>query len=142
MNNELWLPVGLDFPGYFISNKGRVFMKNGRISQVKASSKDGYVHINMSNSEGKPAIKMVHRLVAKAFIPNPDNKPVVNHKNCERDDNNVENLEWATVAENNQTENRIGYTSPEVRKVVQYGLDGSYIKIWDSLVEVEKSPWN
>lgn len=51
-------------------------------------------------STGKRKDLYVHRLVAKYFVPNPDNKKVVNHKNCKRDDNRAENLEWCTTKEN------------------------------------------
>lgn len=52
------------------------------------------------NIDGKPKSYLVHRLVAKLFIPNPDNKPDVNHKNGDKHDNSVKNLEWCTKSEN------------------------------------------
>lgn len=63
--------------------------------------KDGYFSVFLCGN-GKVARHRVHRLVAKAFLPNPDNKPVVNHKDGNRQNNHVNNLEWATVAENNR----------------------------------------
>lgn len=59
----------------------------------------GYYCISMCK-DGKKTQALVHRLVAKAFIPNPDNKYDINHKNCNPLDNNVENLEWCTPQEN------------------------------------------
>ena len=62
--------------------------------------KDGYFRVNLTkNKKGK--VFGVHRLVAQAFIPNPENKPCVNHKSGNKKDNSVDNLEFCTVAENN-----------------------------------------
>lgn len=64
--------------------------------------KDGYLRVNIWNpEEGKTKNVAVHRAKAKAFIPNPENKPCVNHKDCNRQNNDLDNLEWCTVAENN-----------------------------------------
>lgn len=61
---------------------------------------NGYVQICFTK-DGKHHYRYLHRLVAIAFIPNPDNKPTVNHKNHTRNDNRIENLEWATRLEQN-----------------------------------------
>jgi hypothetical protein len=61
--------------------------------------KDGYLKCNLKN-DGKTFNFRVHRLVGEAFIPNIDNKPVINHKNGIKTDNRVENLEWCTISEN------------------------------------------
>lgn len=60
---------------------------------------DGYVRYSLSEN-GKTKNRFAHRLVAEAFISNPDNLPVVHHKNNERADNRVENLEWVTSKTN------------------------------------------
>jgi len=89
------------FPNHYqISNDGRVkSVRSGKILKPKISGA-GYHRVNLSVN-GKVRSVFVHRLVAMAFIENPSNKPTVNHINENKTDNRVENLEWATNAEQN-----------------------------------------
>lgn len=101
-----------DFDGYFISDDGKVYCNLGRGNRRNDKTtelyeinprptKNGYMRVYCRQmSTGKRKDLYIHRLVAKYFIPNPDNKNVVNHKNCQRDDNRAENLEWCTTREN------------------------------------------
>jgi len=95
---EEWLPIK-DFENYEISSLGRVQnIETGRM--LKLTIKGGYMFVGLSSTNKKKSIA-VHRLVALAFIENPENKPQVNHKDKNRANNNVSNLEWSTALENN-----------------------------------------
>jgi hypothetical protein len=83
---------------YFVNTQGEVFNTKGKKLKLQINQ-DGYMVVNLWDGL-KYHHKRVNRLVAETFIPNPDNKPVVNHINHVRDDNRVENLEWVTEKEN------------------------------------------
>lgn len=87
-----------DYPLYAITKTGKIY-SHKRKRYLCPSDIDGYSRVHLSDGT-KVKSYMIHRLVAETFIPNPDNKPEVNHKNKDRKDNTVENLEWMTSKEN------------------------------------------
>lgn len=103
-----------EFPKYSVSNKGRI--KNNKQGNILIGGydRDGYRQVTLSNSE-KQYNRRICRLVAKAFIPNPNNYPIVNHKDECKDNDNVNNLEWCTVEYNNN----YGHRNEKVRKPVK-----------------------
>ena len=79
--------------------------KNKTKEMKTRKEKNGYMRIELSNN-GKGKKFLVHRLLALHFIPNPENKPTVDHKNRIRDDNRLENLQWATLKEQMENASR------------------------------------
>lgn len=112
MDSEIWKDIEECRGLYQISNKGRVKSvarvnvdSRGRRMPVKekvlkASVKRGYLQVNIRNHEGKKIFRHVHRLVAIAFIPNPENLAQVNHKDFDKLNNDVSNLEWMSAKDN------------------------------------------
>jgi len=89
--------------------------------------------------QGRTMAVRLHRVIAQIYVPNPDNKPQVNHKNWVRDDNRVENLEWVTAQENVLHGYRSNWRINERRKRVwQYDIYGKLIKEYDYIMEVTK----
>lgn len=136
-DHEIWKPA-CGYEGYYeVSSLGRIksLPRNGTISSSKILKEhlvNGY-NCPMLQKNGVKKFEKVHRLVAKAFIPNPYNLPVVNHKDGNRSNNAVENLEWCTYSENSQ--HGLWVLGKNLRAVEQRSKDGALIKVWRSIKE-------
>lgn len=106
MDTIIWRPV-TGFEGYYeVSSDGQVkslpregYRKKHPMFLKQQIDKDGYRYVKLHSKILKKA-KRIHVLVLQAFTPNPENKPMVNHKNGVKYDNRLENLEWSTNSEN------------------------------------------
>ena len=149
---EQWKPVK-GFENYQISNFGRVQSfsrkhRNGLILKPKVD-RYGYETVCIGNLEGRKC-PTIHRLVAMAFIDNPENKATVNHKDGIKANNIVDNLEWLTATENVQHSFATGLRNyseddkwkmhlSKTRKVDQFDLDNNLIKTWDCIKHIMES---
>lgn len=91
---------------YLISTWGRVYSFNSNKFLIGEINEKGYCRVTLSKN-GKHKHYKVHRLVAEAFIPNPYNKPQVNHKDGNKLNNSIANLEWVTNQENQDHRNKL-----------------------------------
>jgi hypothetical protein len=91
-----------NFSKYKISEDGEVFQEGSITPRKIFKNEDGYKCIVLIDDNGDRKHKRICRLVAECYVPNPDSKPVVNHKNLVRDNDNYLNLEWVTIGENNR----------------------------------------
>lgn len=102
------------YPGYQISNFGRVWSAKSNKYMKPVANNAGYLQIKLIAANGKRKGELVHRLVALHFIDNPNGKPEVNHKDRNKVNNHVDNLEWVTHGENNTLQNKGHYTWKKV----------------------------
>ena len=144
MIKEIW-KYKKDYEGHYqVSNCGRVksikFGKEKILKQRK--DKRGYYSVVLSKN-GIVKKYSVHRLVAEAFIDNTDNLPYVNHKDEDKTNNNVNNLEWCDAKYNINYGTCIERRSKKKSKpVLQYDLEGNFIKEWKSTMECGRNGYN
>ena len=88
--------------GYYVTDIGTVYrvLKNGEHKQVGSQDQRGYISCSITYRDGTSSSKLVHRLVAEAFIPNPDNLPMVDHRDEDKTNNTEANLRWCTSQQN------------------------------------------
>jgi hypothetical protein len=112
-DTEIWRDVK-GFEGlYKVNRKGEIYSVLKNIIRPPKDNGYGYDNITL-NKNGKKITKYIHRIVAEAFISNPNNYPMVNHKDENKKNNNVENLEWCTASYN------VNYGTGKTRAIIKY----------------------
>lgn len=123
---------------YMISDDGQVWSNYKKGFLKPYERPDGYLCVNLYKN-GKPTGFSIHRLIAQAFIPNPNDLPIINHKDENKHNNCVDNLEWCNYSYNNSYGNRKNKIQQKIgRKTYQYDLDGNLIAVWPSQQEASR----
>lgn len=126
----------IGYEKYKISNYGNVINNFDKYMTIQ-TNKAGYKLVQLSKNN-KPKKFYIHRLVALHFIDNVDNKPQVNHKDGDRSNNRIDNLEWNTNSENNKhSYDILNRKRPNIKKVLQFTIDGNYINEYNSTMEAQ-----
>ena len=145
MKIEYWKPIP-GYEEYEVSNFGRVrSLKFGKVRILKPGKTKGYLFVRLYKNHISKKFT-VHRLVAMAFIPNPNNLPMINHKDECKTNNIPENLEWCDASYNNsygtlpERQSQKQLNDPiKSKKVYQYTLDGVLVRVWSSVNEVARN---
>lgn len=125
-------------PRYKVNGISGVLLMKGRVL-APVTTREGYSRVCLMKN-GKRKNFAIHRLVALAFLPNPENKPTVNHIDGNKLNNRLNNLEWATYSENEQHSYAVlSKQSHKAIPIKQLTLDGQLIKVWDSALQAAKA---
>ena len=163
MHSEYWIDIEGYEGLYQVSNHGRVkrlesFGRDGRKVKEKIlalqDNNNGYKKVTLCKDDKKQ--HLVHKLVANAFLPNANNYPIVNHKDCNRSNNFVHinddltvdfeksNIEWCTYQMNNSYKPSVDRkiktqtNGKNSIPIAQYTLDGKFVSFWPSVSEIER----
>ena len=162
MMKEVWKDIKGYENLYQVSNYGNVKSldryiknKNGKMQFynekiLRPNDSKGYLKVTLSKNNRQRTFR-IHVLVAKTFISNPENKPEVNHKDGNKHNNHIDNLEWNTRRENEIHAYQKGLAKPSKKqkeavakyakenyskKIIQYDLNGNFIKEWNSMADI------
>lgn len=152
MINEVWKEIN-DFSNYEVSNFGKIRNKK-TLQELKYGLVRGYPHIDLYSLKNRKNY-YIHRLVAELFVPNPENKPQVNHIDGNKLNNNVNNLEWVTESENiihgiktglkvykkgkqNAMYGKYGKDANRAVPILQFDLNNNLVKQWDSQIDIQR----
>ena len=137
LDDEIWKEITIeneDTSGYYISSLGRFKNKKGVVMANYKPHHSGYIYLRVNIKK-----YALHRLVATMFLPNVENKPFVNHKDGNKTNNKLDNLEWVTCSENNLHAHKIGLTKVYTRKIIQYDLEMNEINKFDKIKDASES---
>lgn len=145
---EIWKNIK-DYEGlYQVSNFGKVkrlqhkrcdrnqIMKERLVKVIKPSN-NWYPYLSLCKN-GKTKNVYLHRLIAIAFIPNPNNYPCINHKDGNKQNNKIDNLEWCSFSHNNKEAHKLKLNKGNAKNVIQLDKNQKFIKEWFSTREAEK----
>ena len=136
---EQWKTI-LNASNYEVSNLGNVRNKTTKHILKGRLTKSGYFQVCVKLDETqKFTNQYIHRLVALYWIENPQQKKEVNHIDGNKENNNVNNLEWVTASENQKHRHLIGINKTSNRRVGKYSKEGILIKEYDSILEAAKA---
>lgn len=163
MQDEIWKDVNGLEQWYEVSNKGRIRRKDRIVKSGKGWHREiksdilkmrthvsGYktVHLRVNEIGYNRSTVRVHRLVAEAFVPNPNNYPCVNHKDENKANNNADNLEWCTIAMNNSygtrpervlKRQRYGNEHFEGTAIAEIDENDNIVKAWRSMSDISRA---
>ena len=135
INEKIWSVKD----GYLVNRDGSIYKLNWKRKKIMRKikqncDKDGYLYFKYQNRLMKS-----HRFVAECFIPNPENLPCINHKDENKQNNCVDNLEWCTHKYNTNYGTAMErLVKTRSKKVYQYTKDGEFVKEWFNVVEIGK----
>jgi len=148
--NKVWKPISEAW--YVVVNSDSVVRTLDRWVPTKGNGKrlakghilkqrlinSGYMVVYFRKN-GKLVGRLVHRLVAEAFLPNPNNLPQVNHKDCDRTNNNVDNLEWCTISYNSRYREKYGVSAAESQGHFTYAVNLETLEVLKFKSQIEAS---
>lgn len=137
---KMWVTLSRN-PNYAVNEQGEIFSHTKQRKLTPKVNHDGYLRIQLW-SGGKCEFVSIHRLIAETFLPNPDMKPFVNHKDGNKRNNTVSNLEWCTQKENISHAWKTGLSHTHLnragKQVKQLSRDGRVLAVFPSMMQVER----